>query len=81
MPQLQADFGGRMVVYEFNYALPRVPLCSIPQAGAAGSNPGFRRNTGHFRVDETRSTGCPMEVPMLSGYGALYCPDFPSLIK
>src|ERR1700720_3662492 len=62
MPQLEADFGGRMVGYEFNYALPRIPLCSIPQAGAAGSNPAFRRNTGHFRVDETRSTGCSMAV-------------------
>src|SRR5882724_851059 len=69
MPQLQAELRGRVAVYEFHDPLPCIPLCFIPQAGAAGSDAALRGDAGHLGIDEPssaeRSMAVVNEVPII----------------
>jgi len=60
--ELEADFGGRVGVNEFNDPLPGVPLLRIPQPRAAGCDPALWGDARHFRVNESSATQRAMPV-------------------
>src|SRR5664279_245514 len=62
VPDLQADFRHRALVYEINDAPPGVTLRFTPQARASRRDTSLRRDAGHFRVHEAGAAHGTMAV-------------------